>query len=166
MPFVTVPVFGIIYDSQGRHHEAIRAYQDSLELDIHQPNLLLNLGSSYMRQERFKPAMESFEQAARQAPGDAQIWEQMAVCRYRMGEIDKAVEMYEKAVALDAHSASAQRGLGVALMSQYLKDSGRQELRDKALAAWNASLDLNPNQQDLTALVQKYSPPAPQVPRL
>jgi hypothetical protein len=33
----------------------------------------------------------------------------------------------------------------------------KSELREKALAAWHASLELNPNQKDIVALVRKYA---------
>ena len=60
--------------------------------------------------------------------------------------------------ALDADSATAYRGIGVVCMSQYVLDRSKIDLLDKALEAWNASLEIQSDQEDLRRLVQKYTP--------
>jgi tetratricopeptide (TPR) repeat protein len=152
---------GIIYDSQNRLYEAIKAYKQSLELDTHQPKLWLNLGSTLMRQgtrDRLEIALTAFQNAAKEDPTSSAPWEQLGTCQYRLGNVDKAAEAYQKAIAINAHSADAYRGLGVIYMAQYLADSSKTALRDKGLAAWNTSLEINPNQDDLKKLVEKYTP--------
>ena len=62
------------------------------------------------------------------------------------------------AAALDAGSATAYRGIGVVCMSQYVLDRSKIDLLDKALEAWNASLEIQSDQEDLRRLVQKYTP--------
>jgi len=149
---------GIIFDSQNKLYEAIRAYKASLELDTHQPKLLLNLGSTYMRQDRMKQAIHAFELAIAEAPDDAVPWEQIGSCEYRLGRHDEAIKAYQKAVELDAESATAYRGMGVVYMTQFVMDQSKVELRDRALAAWHSSLELDPAQEDLRRFVRKYSP--------
>ena len=149
---------GVIYDSQGRVYEAIKAYKDSLELDVHQPRLLMNLGASYMRQGRLGPALQAFNVAVREGPDIAAAWEQLATCHYHRKEHAEALEAYREAVALDNDSAAAHRGLGVVYMTQFIVDRDREDLRDKALAEWHASLEIEPDQQDIVRLVEKYSP--------
>ena len=149
---------GIIYDSQGRIYEAIKAYKDSLEIDVHQPKLLMNLGSTYMRQDRLKLASQSFELATREDPDSADAWEQLGTCRYHRKGYDDALAAYQKAIELDASHAAAHRGVGVVYMTKYILDPKDTALRDKALAAWHASLELEPDQDDIVKLVRKYSP--------
>ena len=43
-------------------------------------------------------------------------------------------------------------------MTMYLLDKSQTDLRDRALAEWNASLEINPAQPKLTELVTKYTP--------
>lgn len=153
---------GIIYDSQNRLYDAVKAYKRSLEAQTNQPRLLLNLGSTYLRQGRNDHALWAFREAAKQDPASSAPLEQTGSCYYRINELDKAMEAYQKALAINPKSPEAFRGIGVIHMTQYLKDTSRVELREKALAAWNSSLDLNSNQDDLKKLVEKYSTAASQ----
>ena len=148
---------GIIYDSQGQDYQAIKAYRDSLELDVHQPKLLMNLGVTYVKQGRLKSALQTFQMAAREDPNSPDAWEQMGTCQYHLKDYDQALQSYQKAIDCDASNAAALRGLGVVYMTQYVLDHDKAELREKALSAWHASLELNPNQKDIVELVRKYA---------
>jgi len=148
---------GIIYDSQGQAYQAIKAYRDSLELDVHQPKLLMNLGATYVKQGRLKPALQAFQMAAREDPNSPDAWEQLGTCQYHLKDYDQALQSYRKAIECDPSIAAAHRGLGVVYMTQYVLDRDKSELREKALASWHASLELNPNQKDIVELVRKYA---------
>jgi len=151
---------GIIYDSQNRLWDAVSAYKTSLELDPRQPEILLNLAATYVRQNRLQAALGSYRLATKLAPDRADPWERMGACHFRMGQIDQARRCYEKAVALDGDHAWAHRGLGAAYMAAYLKDreAAGEEMRAKALEHWHRSLELDPQQPELTRLVRKYAP--------
>ncbi len=148
----------IIYDSQNRPYDAIRAYKASLELDVHQSKLLLNLGSTYLRLGRLKEAIGAFGLASREDANCSDAWEQIGVCYFLQKKLGDALSAYEKAIRLNGRSAPAYRGLGVVYMSRFIQSNGDAGLRDKALNAWNRSLELNSNQPDLLRLVQKYTP--------
>ena len=149
---------GIIYDSQNKLYDAIREYKVSLEFDTNQPKLLVNLGSTYMRQNRLKGAIHAFEIAIKLEPNDPVPWEQIGSCRYRLRDYEKAHESYLRAVQLDKNSPTAYRGLGVVYMTSFILDQRETGLRDKALSAWHASLELEPHQEDLLKFVRKYAP--------
>ena len=125
---------------------------------MHQPKLWMNLGSSFMRQGRKEQAMWSFISAVKEDPKSSVPLEQLGACYCEMGDLAKALDAYQKAVALDKHSSDAFRGLGKILMLQFLGDQSKTALRDQALTAWNTSLELNANQDDLKKLVEKYTP--------
>ena len=57
--------------------------------------------------------------------------------------------------------AIAYRGLGVTYMSQFVLDKSKTECRDKAIAAWRRSLSIEPDQNDLIRLIERYEPVAP-----
>jgi tetratricopeptide (TPR) repeat protein len=148
---------GIIYDSQGQSYQAIKAYRDSLELDVHQPKLLLNLGAAYVRQGRLRSAAQALEMAVDEDPASAEGWQQLGTCRYHLKQYGTALECYRKSIACDPDNAAAHRGLGVVYMTQFVLDRQQAELRNKALSAWHASLEINPNQRDIVNLVRKYT---------
>ena len=149
---------GIVCARQGRFYEAIQAYKVALEIDVHQADVLVGLGSTYLRMGRLGAALGSFRQAALEAPTDPTPLEQIGLCHFYLGRLDKAQEAYEQALQLDGRRAEAHRGLGVVCMSRYLRDPREVDFRDRALTAWNASLEADPHQADLARLVRKYTP--------
>lgn len=149
---------GTIHDAQDRYYDAIKAYKDSLELDINQPMLLLNLGTTYIRLGRYKEAINAFEMATVKDPNLSAAWEQIGACRFLQKKWDEAIKAYQRAIGIDSQSATAYRGLGVVYMTQFITAGKNTSLRDKALAAWNRSLELDSSQSDLLRLVRKYTP--------
>ncbi|MFP3938198.1 MAG: tetratricopeptide repeat protein [Phycisphaerae bacterium] len=149
---------GVILDSRGKPFQAIRSYKRSVELEFNQPAVLMNIGAIYVKQSRLPLALRYFEQARDQAPGSAAVHEQLGGCHYHMGNYDAAERAYRKAISLEPRSDVAHRGLGVVLMSRYVSGERRRELREEALDAWMESLEINPEQPKLVALVEKYQP--------
>ena len=149
---------GLIYEAANRPYEAIRSFKDSLELDVHQPKLLLALGRVYIKLNRLRDAQKVFELAAKDAPESAEAWEQVGLAAYYEKKYDEAGAAYKKSTEIDATRASAFRGLGVVCMTQFVESPPRTELRDQALDAWNRSLELDSNQPELAQLVKKYTP--------
>jgi len=148
---------GIIYDSQGQTYQAIKEYHISLELDTHQPKLMMNLGATYVKQGRLKSALNAFQMAAREDPNSPDAWEQLGTCQYHLKDYGQALQSYQKAIECDGSNAAAHRGLGVVYMTQFVLDRNKSDLRERALAAWHASLEINPNQKDIVELVRKYA---------
>lgn len=149
---------GIIYDSQDKRPEAIKAYKESLELDVHQPVILMNLGCSYVRQGRVKTAIRIFEMVVKESPADSAPWEQLGACWFHLRDLDQSMECYQKAAEINPKSPDAHRGLGVVYMTIALTDPEKVQLRQKAVAEWQTSLDLRPDQKDLASLLEKYGP--------
>ena len=149
---------GAIYDRQGRYYSAISMYRQSLERNDAQPDVMMNLAAVYVRQAKFATAIRDYKLAANMSPDSAAPLERLGYCHYFKREYTVAIEYYQAALAKDFHSAEARRGLGVVYMTQHLLDKGNTDLRDKALAQWHASLEINPDQPNLAKLVEKYSP--------
>ncbi|MEI7837698.1 MAG: tetratricopeptide repeat protein, partial [Planctomycetota bacterium] len=164
---------GIICDAQGKSSEAIQAFNKSLEFDTNQPRILLSLGACYKRTDqptRLKAALHAFQLALRIDPNFAEAHEQIGLIHFEMGDNVEAMKAFDKAIALDSESSVAHRGKGAVLMLRYIADPTDLAARDKSLACWTRSLEIDPDQPKLAELVEKYqaapavSPPAPPVP--
>jgi len=131
---------GIVYDSQNRLWEAVKAYKMSLELKVHQPELLLNLGSTYLRQGpggHVRSALAAFKLSAVQDPDNPSAWEYIGLCQYRLRRYEMALEAYQKAGDLDTESGTIQRALGVTYMTLFLLNPMNGGYHRQALAAWS-----------------------------
>ena len=120
---------------------------------------MMNLGATYMRQGRHMVALRTYEQAAAQMPDSALPWQQIALCHFHLKDYEEALSAYQRAIERDPMNAASHRGMGVVYMTRYVVDRSRGDLRDRSLAAWHRSLELDPRQQDLVELVRKYAPP-------
>lgn len=147
---------GAVYHAQGKYYEAIRAYKASLEINTSQPIVHVNLGTTYLKQDRLSAAINSFELAIRMDPKLPVAHERLGYCRYRQGDYEAALASYTKAVELDARLADAFGGRGIVEMTLFLKNKDRSEFRNRAVEDWHRSLELEPNQPKLRALLVKY----------
>lgn len=152
---------GAVYDAQGKYYEAIRAYKRSLELDSNQPMIVVNWATTLIKQERFREADTLLKRAIECAPGLAMAHERLAYCLFRQGHYDQATASYDRAIELDGKLASAHAGRGAVLMARYLQDRADQDLRMSAIDSWHRSLELDPDQPRIKALVRKYQPANP-----
>jgi superkiller protein 3 len=151
---------GTIYDAQGRPFKAISAYKHALERDPNIPRLRLNLGQTYLRQgtkRSLTAAAELFAESAQRNPADATPRELLALAKFHLGELDESLAAYETALDLNKNSAPAWRGLGTVLMRKYLKTKDT-ELRDRAIDAWQQSLEIDDRQPRLRKLLREFSP--------
>jgi tetratricopeptide (TPR) repeat protein len=155
--------FAILSSRLGRMSQAIAAYQASLEARPNQPDVRIQLGKLYLRSKRMISAVSTFRQAARRSPNSAEPWEMLGVCYYRLGQADDAVRAFQEAIRRDPENVAAYRGFGVVCMSRYIQDPTREDLREKALRAWEFALQVDPNQGELERMIQRYAGERPAV---
>ena len=118
--------------------------------------MLVNLATVYIAQERWSAARRTLETALKMAPNLSLAHERLGYCDWREQKLDTAATSYRKALALNEKNARAHAGYGVVLMTQYLNEPGRSALREDAVESWHRSLELDPTQTRLLALVEKY----------
>ncbi|NLF32765.1 MAG: tetratricopeptide repeat protein [Planctomycetes bacterium] len=150
---------GVIYHQLGRNYDAIAMYNKSLERDGLQPLVLMNLGDSYIRVSRYPSAIRSYQQALELAPASATALERLGFCHYFTGDYARAREYYQSALAADERLAPAHRGLGIVCLTLYLQDRSSEALRQEGLGHLRTSLQLDPEQPQLDALIAKYGMP-------
>lgn len=118
--------------------------------------VLVNLGTTYIKQNRMDAAIETFRRAAKVDPRLSAAHQWIGFCQYRSGRYDESLASYGKALQLDPKNAEAHAGRGIVFMAMYLRSSRQPELRDLALEHWHRSLELDSNQPRLQALLAKY----------
>jgi len=175
---------GDVYGKRQDDYQAVNSYKQALDLNPDQPEIMTKLGLTYTRQKRFDPARMILEKAIQADPAAVkphialgytslvegkltytQAKEEMknsqATASLRMQLADRqfqeALEQYRQASQLEPSNTDAQNGMGVTCMMLFLKDPQNTQMGRDALACWHRSLELNPNQPKIKALVEKYN---------
>jgi tetratricopeptide (TPR) repeat protein len=78
-------------------------------------------------------------------PDRPRAFRDLGYCLLKLGEADRAIGMYERAIAIDGGDWEAYRGLGVACMVKAQR-SGEETWQAAALRHWRRSLAINPDQ--------------------
>ncbi len=147
---------GSIYAALGEYHLAIDSYRSAAELGDLEPKIALNLVDAFVRTGKYQRAMNTLQTLARNKP-DAMIYERLGYVYFKMGRFDDSLHGYEQALQLNPDDPASLNGVGVCLMTQYLR--GRREdidLRDRAIESWQKSVRIKPNQQRIIDLIARY----------
>ncbi len=147
---------GAVYEMQEKYFDAAGMYTASLERKAEQPTVEMNLAHVHVKQGKYNLAIDHYAQAAKLDPLSAEPIERIGYCYFFKQDHNKAIEQYHQALAMEPRFSQARRGLGVIYMTQFLLDKKRLDLRDKALAEWKISLEIDPQQPKLAQLVDKY----------
>lgn len=149
---------GAVYHMQVKPYQAIQAYKHALEYGTRQPAVLVNLATVYIHQHRWNTARNTLLIAIDLDPTLSPAHERLAYCLWRQESYDEAAERYQRAIRLDGKNAAAFAGYGAVRMTQYLNEPEKLALRDEAIESWHTSLELDPSQDKLRVLVEKYAP--------
>ncbi|MBI2400294.1 MAG: tetratricopeptide repeat protein [Deltaproteobacteria bacterium] len=107
---------GLAYLAKGMHKEALASMNKALSIDRNYSEAHVNKAAVYMDQQRWAEAIDESKAAVKnifyRTPEFA--WFNMGWSYYNMGEMEKAVESYSKAVGANPSYAQAWYGMGVA----------------------------------------------------
>jgi tetratricopeptide (TPR) repeat protein len=129
---------------------------DRLQSDPNNLGLLAEAGNTYYDAQQYPTAISFYERALKVQPSNTSVRTDMATAYWYLGNADKAIEEFNKALSYDPKQANALFNLGI------VKWQGKMDV-DGALAAWNKLLETNPNYEnkqkvmDLIAQAQKHS---------
>ncbi len=129
----------------------------AIEQDPERPQVFVNLGGVYLKQQKYAAAKKNLQRAVKLDPELALAHERLGLCLYRQRKYEAALSAYEQALLLEEENAAAHLGAGVTQMAMYLGDSKREDLRIGAIRHWRRSLEIDPNQPNLQAILAKYS---------
>lgn len=140
-----LPVLAQAYEGQKDYGQAIEVYQRLLTPDKPDPNVLVALGVACVKVERYDRAREVLVSATQIRPADGAAWRHLGFCFIKFGDLDQAMQAYQRSVDLNGGDWEAYRGLGVACM---LKAGQTQDdrWRVQGLQHWRRSLLVNPDQ--------------------
>jgi len=108
---------------------------------------LIRQGDKEMDAQRYRNAVQAYTRALELTPENVDVRIDMGTCYRKMGQPEKAVEAYRKALSYQPKHPNGLANLGV-ILAYDLKDP------DGAVAVWEKFLDLYPN-HPLAASIRK-----------
>ncbi|MBC8462644.1 MAG: tetratricopeptide repeat protein [Deltaproteobacteria bacterium] len=141
---------GGLYYKQGNIEQAIRYFEEALEIDrryLPAKNNLFNIykgrGAKYLEAGDYDGAISDFTRAMELFPNDSGVYDLMGASYAGKGDYEKGIEYYEKAVILNPGNTNAKNNLagaynnwGVVLV--------RQQKFQEAIGAYNKALEIMP----------------------
>jgi len=124
-------LLGIAYDRKGMGERAKEAYEKAVSVE-EDAQTLNNLGFSLYQNGNYRAAIDRLKRAARLAPGDQRILNNLALAQSRLGKYDDAFKSFARA------GGELAGRLNVATM---LERAGRDE---DAIKHYEAALHLQP----------------------
>ena len=109
--------------------EAEDAYFKALTLDPDFGSTLNDLAYLYARENKYQQALLYFQRYIDVTPGEANPFDSMGELYFRMGDAEKAIEMYERAIAIKRDFGS-QRSLAYTYAWQQRWDDALETMRD------------------------------------
>jgi predicted Zn-dependent protease len=109
-----IEILGEIGYYQGRNNDSLQYFQEYINLAPEGGRIDMVyyfIGEIYIRLGRFRHADIALSTAVHYVPGNASWWTRLAYARENAGELQDAVNAYERALALNAQYSDARRGL-------------------------------------------------------
>lgn len=126
-------LLGIAYDRVGQHKLAAEAYNRALTVSPKDPSVVANLGYSLYLADDYAGALKRLKQAAKLAPGQPVIYNNLGVVTARVGKYDEAYKYF--VIASNDYDAHLK-------LASILEDHGRD--RD-AVKHYEAALAMQPS---------------------
>lgn len=111
---------------------------EKLKLDPKNPALLVNIGNSYYDAQQYPVAVDYYGRALDIKPSDASVRTDMATAYWYMGDTDRAIAEFNKALSYEPNKANTLFNLGL------VKWRGKMDVNG-AVADWEKLLATNPN---------------------
>ena len=137
-----------IEKQRGNHEKAIELFKKAIQADPLMIQPYLGTATAYLSLDDLKQAEFFATKAKNINTNQPGIWEIMGVIHQAKGSIDKAIEDYERELAINPSSISSLVNIGTLLFEKGQKDKGTQFLKKAAI--------VNPSEKNLTLLAYSY----------
>ncbi len=108
-------VLGNIYLGMEKYEEALKAYQEAIEINEKNEEAWNNLGFLYFSLGNYVKARECYERATSINQGYREAWYNLGYLEHTLGNLSNAVFYYWKALQIDARDEVTWNNLGNAL---------------------------------------------------
>lgn len=128
---------------------------ERLKTDPGNADLLASIGNMYYDVQQYPTAIDYYQRALQVHPQDAAVRTDMATAIWYMGDADKAISEFNKALSYEPTKPNTLFNLGI------VKWQGKMDIAG-AVAVWQKLLDTNPNYEnrdkvlDLIAQAKKH----------
>ena len=116
----------------------VQALTTVIKADPKNAGALVQLGNTYFDAERYKDAIQWYEQAVAVDPKNPDASTDLGISYYYTGETDRALQQFEKSLKIDPKHTKTMLNQGVVLAF------GKQDLAGAA-AAWKQVVALSPD---------------------
>jgi len=123
------------------------------------PKVMMQLAYAHLKMQRYDLAKDVLTSLIEHQADNSTTHQYLGFCYLKLGDLDKAIDSYARAIELNDADWEAHRGLGVVYM---LKARGINDadLAAKAIEHWQRSLEVKPDQknaQTLVKMIETYS---------
>ncbi len=123
------------------------------------PKVMMQLAYAHLKMQRYDLAKDVLTSVIERHADNSTTHQYLGFCYLKLGDLDKSIDSYARAVELNDADWEAHRGLGVVYMLK-ARGIGDANLADKAIGHWRRSLEIKPDQknaQTLAKMVETYS---------
>jgi len=140
-PQLAYPVtkLGHAYLMRKENDKAEKLFKKALELDPQEYWAWLGLSDVYRRQRRYRKQLQAVHRALEIEEEDSTVYNYLGIAFESVKEPLKAEAAYLKSLQLDPYNRKTANNLGF-LYEKFLKDSGDEDYRSKAINAWKRRL--------------------------
>lgn len=149
---------GSIYMGLGQHEQAIDELRAAAELGDLNPQIAMTLADAFIKSGKPMRALNTLQVLARSS-GDTYpaVYERLGYTYFKLNDFALSLEYYDKALAITPDEPSALNGKGVNLMTLYIRGDRKDlTLRDRAIASWQRSVQVKPDQKKIIDLIARY----------
>ncbi len=104
---------GVTLANVGDVPDALRAFENALELDPQDIETWVDLGAAHMRAKDFRRAISALEEAEELEPYHARMHYNLALALLETGEYDRALDSFEAALLLEPALGDPKKNPGV-----------------------------------------------------
>lgn len=146
-----LPVLAQAYEGQKDYVRAVGVYERMWTPESPDPNVLVSLGVACVKAGKYERGREALLSATQMRPKDGAVLRHLGYCLIKLGDLDQAMQAYQKSIDLTGDDWEAYRGLGVACMLK-ADQTGDDRWREQGVRHWRRSLVINPDQPKRQAL--------------